>query len=1273
MLLRSLQFGRHRKYFLALYIGLAFLFISFFVHAGKAFADCGVPDTGSESAWQGVVVVMDWQHADGSGTTQSNNTQVQITSTGQNDGRTTYPNNNIVELNSSEQEVNSIMSDTNVNGNAGATFSQVGTGWAGCSSGQDYGHSSAVVLGYGNTSPVVSNYSNGGFNGTYNWALRCGSLENNEQTFYFTGVGVPAGARSVGANGQTGYWTTASVGADNGDTTTEVLTYIEPPPPIPPPTASSPSTVSCTQIIYGQPADVVVGSGASARSYAVSAILTLNGANVYSSGLLQDDVNQDKPVTRSDSATIEPTAQAISFYALYYYSKNGTLEPDGTSPILLGTAGPCYSASCSISVDSGLPDNDVIPGRPFTVYATISNTSVPYTYVNSSGGLTTTGSSLYIPGDLGGALQFQNADGGYSSFAPTGYPGGIASNGVETLSFSATVNGAGTMGAGLAYANNFFLGSCTTPITLYQSPVISGGVACQSNIGGVAYDPYIPGYPIAVDIYADGPAGTGAFIGEVQSSGAGNSYSLAMPAAYQDGQNHTFYAYGIDPFGYENSAPATIAMTGCEAFHIAPTTNGAVLLRQNPTPPGGYVDTDENPDYFGSTTSDTQITVTYNGNSFYGPSSSFSPGFPGVPVNGGQPTYTYTKNGAVVSSGVIPSPNGNGRFVDQSWAAPLLPVSVTTTSAGDDYCLEDGVIPTDGFIQNDGTLLSETGGPDTQQSCDTVKNRPFFKVYGSGVFAGGSFSTINSSCTGGGELASWNDDSGTYPTSGDYGASSQFSAVALGNIVGFASAQTPNFGRSPSDLSFANTSGIGSADPYSPELGGNYGAGSVHATQCFTSLGQPPNATSLGASPIIDVGSLAPGSYTATGNVTLNGGQIGDGNNVSLFVTGNVYVTSDITYKNTGWTLNSNQTTDTPSFGLVVNDGSISISPNVVELDGIYTAQPTSQTSADGEIYTCDQGFGAPSAGLIANAYSACKNQLTVYGNFVADKVVMMRTFGSLRDEAPTPGTPGSPGSTAPSEPPAKRPTPQYNYSCLLSGNGYYTEGTGGTAVDGSGTANCVAGGTSEGYDQTAPGTQYDVPCVTTSGTAAFIYVRPGDSCPTGTSAVSVPPSEPPAPRPTPQYNYGCSGGPGGYYYTEGSGGTSTNGSGTADCFAGGTSQGYGETLPGTEYNIPCESTSNPAEYLYIINPADGTQSCPAGTSTPGMTPPTPGTNATPATGTNCSNSIGAYQNHSLLPTTCAAEVFDFSPELYLSTPAVKPTNGGSFQPTAISSLPPVL
>jgi hypothetical protein len=40
---------------------------------------------------------------------------------------------------------------------------------------------------------------------------------------------------------------------------------------------------------------------------------------------------------------------------------------------------------------------------------------------------------------------------------------------------------------------------------------------------------------------------------------------------------------------------------------------------------------------------------------------------------------------------------------------------------------------------------------------------------------------------------------------------------------------------------------------------------------------------------------------------------------------------------------------------------------------------------------------------------------------------------------------------------------------------------------------------------------------------------------------------------------------------------------------------------------------------------------------------------------------------------TCAAEVFELSPELYLSTPAIQRPNGGAPQWDSVTSLPPVL
>jgi hypothetical protein len=51
-----------------------------------------------------------------------------------------------------------------------------------------------------------------------------------------------------------------------------------------------------------------------------------------------------------------------------------------------------------------------------------------------------------------------------------------------------------------------------------------------------------------------------------------------------------------------------------------------------------------------------------------------------------------------------------------------------------------------------------------------------------------------------------------------------------------------------------------------------------------------------------------------------------------------------------------------------------------------------------------------------------------------------------------------------------------------------------------------------------------------------------------------------------------------------------------------------------------------------------------------------------------CSN-----KGSQLITGTCAAEIFNFSPELYLSTPDIQLPNNGAVQYDAVTSLPPVL
>jgi hypothetical protein len=270
-----------------------------------------------------------------------------------------------------------------------------------------------------------------------------------------------------------------------------------------------------------------------------------------------------------------------------------------------------------------------------------------------------------------------------------------------------------------------------------------------------------------------------------------------------------------------------------------------------------------------------------------------------------------------------------------------------------------------------------------------VIDLPYFSVYGADVSSGGSFTD----CTNiGGTLAGW------YDSARQAGASTLFAAIALGKINGFASGQNTTTGPptgSASELTLANTTAGGGASP-SVEYGGNYGG-----DHCIYTPTAPAGTTTDVNSPAqVGVGNLVTKPHSFNGNLNLNGGTVAIDNNLSLFVTGNVYIMSNIVYGTDAggtWAINANGTSNIPSFTLVVTGGNIYIGHNVTELDGIYVAQ--SANGHGGSIYTCSNGFAPMDA---AGLYANCSNQLIVYGSFIADQVNLMRTFGTLENAQST-------------------------------------------------------------------------------------------------------------------------------------------------------------------------------------------------------------------------------------------------------------------------------
>jgi hypothetical protein len=284
--------------------------------------------------------------------------------------------------------------------------------------------------------------------------------------------------------------------------------------------------------------------------------------------------------------------------------------------------------------------------------------------------------------------------------------------------------------------------------------------------------------------------------------------------------------------------------------------------------------------------------------------------------------------------------------------------------------------------------------------------RPYFRAYGSDTFAGGWFNSGASSCSPaastfqaptylgltnlykGGVLG--------YGKSDGSGAGSQFGSLALGMIQGPTGSGEPYGFTSGSNgynkLSFANFTSL-SATGY---WGGFWEGSDAHqASHCTTDyFGTKQNSPKpWGGS----LGAAASGQYLATG-LTLNTSPevVSAGKNITLFVNGNVYIASNITYA-AGYTADN-----VPKFALVVH-GDIFIDPAVSRLDGLYIAQPdlsvANPVTADtGVIWTCHANAADPPTAVYVS--SACRSKLTFNGAVIAKQVNLLRVNGDVASAA---------------------------------------------------------------------------------------------------------------------------------------------------------------------------------------------------------------------------------------------------------------------------------
>ena len=247
-------------------------------------------------------------------------------------------------------------------------------------------------------------------------------------------------------------------------------------------------------------------------------------------------------------------------------------------------------------------------------------------------------------------------------------------------------------------------------------------------------------------------------------------------------------------------------------------------------------------------------------------------------------------------------------------------------------------------------------------------DQPYFQVQGDILGGFGGFDAATSI------IASWNSNN----SADNYrGAGTTLAAIAGTQINSFVTSSANN---SPSRLAFANTPA--SVSP--PKYGGGFTALPSEPDYYSNASGTTQNCSSS----TLSVASLVSGLYSCTGNITLNGGQLVAGTNVTIRTTGNIFIAGNITYA-------PYSLTNIPRLNVITKGGNIIVSSTVTEMHGVFVAQKG--TANTGLFYSCGGSLSIP-YGYTTNDAQCITNTLTVYGSVIADKLILGRTQGSWHD-----------------------------------------------------------------------------------------------------------------------------------------------------------------------------------------------------------------------------------------------------------------------------------
>ncbi|MDB5183060.1 MAG: exported protein of unknown function [Candidatus Saccharibacteria bacterium] len=287
-----------------------------------------------------------------------------------------------------------------------------------------------------------------------------------------------------------------------------------------------------------------------------------------------------------------------------------------------------------------------------------------------------------------------------------------------------------------------------------------------------------------------------------------------------------------------------------------------------------------------------------------------------------------------------------------------------------------------------------------------ISTFPYFKTYGEDVVTGNGFDTTSAAptcpATPGNIYAYAQKDTPAGVFSSNYkGAGAQNGAMTRGSILGFfTAANRTAVNTPPKSLTFANTAPV-STD----EFGGNYGAGTPCITDYFSDPAlspvnggtRDPGLTSVNGKEKPWTGVLAGGSgkyrYLATANTNITGISVPVGQQLAIYVDGDLTISGDITFAS-----GASLPTDLPNLAVIVR-GNIFITPNVKRIDGLYVAQPkVGQEASKGRVYTCALPFAQVAAVNLATTCGTGSQPLAINGSLVAQQVKLLRAVNSLKD-----------------------------------------------------------------------------------------------------------------------------------------------------------------------------------------------------------------------------------------------------------------------------------